>query len=47
MLEYHVESIQAWLAQTGLSLTVPWWDRLVGSFANDPLFDEMVAAEQA
>jgi hypothetical protein len=46
MLEYHVESIQAWLAHAGGSLTVPWWDRLVGSFANDPLFDEMVAAGQ-
>jgi hypothetical protein len=24
----------------------PWWDRLAGTFKDDPLFDEMVKAGQ-
>ncbi len=46
-LERELQHVKAALATSQSPATLPWWERLTGSFATDPLFDEMVAAGQA
>lgn len=46
-LEQQLQQVKASLAIAQRRLALPWWERLAGSCANDPLFDEMVAAGQA
>jgi hypothetical protein len=46
-LEQQLHQVKASLAIAQRRSALPWWERLARSFANDPLFDEMVAAGQA
>ncbi len=46
-LERELRQMKALLATAQPSAALPWWERLTGSFATDPLFEEMVAAGQA
>jgi len=46
-LERELQHVKAALAASQPPAALPWWERLTGSFATDPLFDEMVAAGQA
>jgi hypothetical protein len=47
VLEQEVQRLKTTLVHPQLPSALPWWERLAGCFADDPLFDEMVAAGQA
>ena len=47
LLEQEVQRLKTTLALAQFPSALPWWERLAGRFADDPLFDEMVAAGQA
>lgn len=44
-LEREVRSLRAAVKKKG-KMEKPWWERVGGTFKDDPLFDEMVKAGQ-
>ncbi|MBM4256467.1 MAG: hypothetical protein FJ147_11310 [Deltaproteobacteria bacterium] len=46
-LEQELQQLKASFTRPQPLVALPWWERLAGSFANDPLFEEMVAAGKA
>lgn len=47
LLERQLRKMQSELRKVRPTSPLPWWERLAGTFENDPLFDEVVEAGQA
>jgi len=46
-LEKQLRAVQTELEAMRKTAQKPWWERLAGTFKNDPRFDEVVAAGRA
>jgi hypothetical protein len=46
-LEKQLREVQTELAVIRRTAKTPWWERLAGTFKNDPRFDEVAAAGRA
>ena len=46
-LEKQLRAVQTELEAMRQTVHKPWWERLAGTFKNDPRFDEVVAAGRA
>jgi hypothetical protein len=46
-LERQLREVRSELQELRKAAHRPWWERLAGTFKNDPLFDEVVKAGQA